>query len=107
VLRIFVFSLIGVTSLGAFALGANALGLRPRRIGPALLDMLEVVGATVAFAAINVVVGAGAILALRSLTRWFLPLYLAADTSLLVFSLFQAVTFCAWRAHERRHGGAR
>jgi hypothetical protein len=58
--------------------------------------MLEGVGMTLAFFAINLTAGVIIILAGRILLREFVSLYLASDLTLLVLSLFQGLAFQRW-----------
>ena len=100
--RLPVLVFVALTSLGAYRVGVARLGLPSSGIVVAIGKTFESLGLTVVFLIANVAVGAGAILALRTLTPGFLSLYLAADQTLVVFSVVQAVAFQAWRDAARR-----
>jgi hypothetical protein len=55
----------------------------------------------------NLGVGMGVILAVRSLTPWFVSIYLANDVSLLALSLLQGFTLCVWWHEGREESPAR
>jgi len=46
----------------------------------------------------NTAIGVAVILATRTLTHWFLSLYMANDPTLWVLSLLQGLAFQGWRA---------
>lgn len=96
----FVLLVFGLTSAGGYVLATRGLRLAPRALGSAVGRMLECLGLTLVFLVANVVVGAGASLASRSLGT-FVSLYLSADFSLLLLSLVQAVVFQWWREVSR------
>jgi hypothetical protein len=73
---------------------------RWRRLGHAAVVTLETVGATVLLFAVNLAVGAVALLATRRLTPFYPSLYEVSDVALLVLSLLQALVLQAWR-HAR------
>ena len=94
--HLFPLALVGLTSAVGFLMGKRIFGLSGRDMGPALAGMLECVGLAAVFFAVNLGVGMLLILAFRTLTPGFAPLYLANDVSLLGFSLLQAVAFRWW-----------
>jgi len=64
--------------------------------------LLETVGLIVIFAVVNTAIGVAVILATRTLTHWFLSLYMANDPTLWVLSLLQGLAFQGWRATRGR-----
>ena len=93
---LFLVALVGVTSVLAYLTGTRRLGLSGRRLWAALARMLECIGMALVFFIANLGLGIVLILAFRTLTPRFAPLYLANDVSLLVFSFLQSMTFCWW-----------
>ena len=93
---LFLVALVGVTSVLAYLTGTRRLGLSGRSLWAALARMLECIGMALVFFIANLGLGIVLILAFRTLTPRFAPLYLANDVSLLVFSLAQGLTFCWW-----------
>ena len=89
--------LVGVTSVAAYLVGAKGLRLSHGCIRKAVRRMLECLGVTLIFLGVNLGAAVIVILAARVLTREFLSLYLAADETLLVLSLIQALIFQGWR----------
>lgn len=98
--QIFVLILAGFTSLGAVWVGTKWIGLPGGTIRRAMGRMLECVGLTLVFLAVNIGVGTVAILATRTATGRFIPLYLAADNTLPMLSLLQALIFRWWLEHS-------
>jgi hypothetical protein len=104
--------LVGVTSVGAYLVGAKGLGLPQKCIHKAVRRMLDCLGITLIFLGINLGAAVIVILAARALTREFVSLYHAADVTLLVLSLFQALIFQGWQdltaacsSDSRQQGG--
>ncbi len=89
--------LVGVTSVAAYLVGARGLGLSHGCILKAVRRMLECLGITLIFLGVNLGAAVIVILAARALTREFVSLYLAADGTLLVLSLIQALIFQGWQ----------
>jgi hypothetical protein len=59
---------------------------------------------TLVFSVVNLAVAMFAILAMRSLSGRFVSIYIASDTTLLMLSWLQALTFQAWReGSQQRH----
>lgn len=92
----FVLLLVGLTSAGACWVGTRALGLSGIGLRVALGRMLESVGMAVIFFVVNLSVGVTGILIARMVTGTFVSLYLAADETILLLSLFQGLTFQWW-----------
>jgi type IV secretory pathway VirB3-like protein len=103
--------LVGVTSVAAYFVGARRLGFSGGCILKAVRRMLECLGITVIFLGVNLGAAVIVVLAARALTREFVSLYLAADATLLVLSLIQALIFQAWQDLSGRgslaHGAER
>lgn len=95
--QVFLLVLIGGTSAAAFVVGARALGLAPRRLGAGVRRALDLVGLCVLFLGANLAVGLGVILAVRTLTGYFMSAYLLDDIVLVALSAIQAVVFECWR----------
>jgi len=102
VTSVFILGLIAVTSLGGYLVGVRGLGLPPSSLGRAFIHTIETLGATLAFAALNVAIGTAAVVAWRSLTPWFASTYIVGDESLLVLSVLQGLTFSWWRIARAR-----
>jgi hypothetical protein len=98
----FILIVAGLTSVATYLLGVKGLRLSKRGLWPALGKALECIGLTLALFLLNVAVGMVAILATQLLIGRFISLYHASDTTLLVLSLLQALTFQAWREVSRR-----
>ena len=88
--------LVGVTSVAAYLVGAKGFGWSHGCILKAVRRMLECLGITLIFLGVNLGAAVIVILATRALTREFVSLYLAADGTLLVLSLIQALIFQGW-----------
>ncbi len=98
----FVLVLVGLTSSAACLIGTRVLGMPARGLGRAVARMFESLGIIAVFFALNVVGGGLAILALRTLGRSFVSLYMANDLTVLALSAIQGLVFQAWRAEPRR-----
>jgi hypothetical protein len=92
---VFMLAMASLTSIGSYLVGVTWLGLPAR---PAVDKMLECIGATLVFTALNVVLAAAIILGLRSLTGAFVSIYVINDVTWLGLSLLQGLTFWWWRA---------
>ena len=101
----FVPALVVLTSVGAYVFGIKRLGWSGMGIRSALSRMLECVGMILVFFLVNLAAGVMAILAVRLLTRGFVPLYLIGDETLLVLSLLQGLAFYLWRESSRPWSG--
>ena len=99
---VFILVVAGLTSMAAYVFGSVGLGLSTSRLWPALGKVCEYVGVTLVFSAVNLAVAMCAILAMRSLSGRFLSLYHASDTTFLMLSWLQALTFQAWREGSRQ-----
>jgi hypothetical protein len=94
-------SAVAVTSLGGYLFGVRKLQLTGRSVGAAVAKMLECMGATLIFLAVNLALAAAIILAVRGLTGTFVSVYVADDTVWLGLSLLQGLTFQWWRKVSR------
>jgi hypothetical protein len=94
----------GLTSVATYLLGAKWFGWARHGLWQALARAFECIGLTLLFFLLNLAVGMIAVLAVRSLIGRFVALYSVSDTTLLMLSLLQALTFQGWREGSRhRH----
>jgi hypothetical protein len=98
---VFMLAMVSLTSIGTYLVGVKWLGFPGRALRPAVDRMLECIGATLVFAALNVALAATIILGLRSLTGTFVSVYVINDVTWLGLSLLQGLTFWWWRALAR------
>jgi hypothetical protein len=89
--------LVGLTSMAAYFVGAKGFRLSHQCIYKAVRRMLDCLGITLIFLGVNLGAAVIVIRAARALTGESLSLYLAADATLLVLSLIQALIFQGWR----------
>lgn len=99
--RYFVLVLVGLTSLGLYWVGAKLWGFSAHGLRLALGKVLESIGLTLLFFAMNLAVGMFAILVGRFLTGGFMSLYPASDVTLLILAFLQGLTFQWWRELSR------
>ena len=100
---VFILVITGLTSVGMFIFGVRGLRLARPALWPVLGKVCECIGLTLLIFLLDLAVGMFAILAWRSLTGRFVSIYLASDTTVLILSLLQALTFQAWREVSRQH----
>ena len=100
---VFMLAMVSLTSIGSYLVGVKWLGFPGRALRPAVDKMLECIGATLVFAALNVALAATIILGLRSLTGTFVSVYVINDVTWLGLSLLQGLTFWWWRALGSSH----
>jgi membrane protein implicated in regulation of membrane protease activity len=86
-----------MTSLGAYIVGTRVFALNRDKLVAAIMEMLECLGLTVVFLLINLAAGTALVLGLRTLTGRFISIYWLNDTSFVILSLVQALTFHCWR----------
>jgi hypothetical protein len=98
---VFILVVASLTSAAMYVLGVKALGLVGRTLGSAVGKMLECFGMVLAFCLINLSAGMLLVWAARGLTGGFVSLYLVSDTTVLVLSLIQGLTFHYWRQMSR------
>lgn len=96
--QVFLLLLAAFTSVAAYLGGVRGLGLSRRALRAAVLGALQLVGMGIVFLVVNLTVGLGAVLAIRSFTTGFLSAYLLNDPSLLLLSALQGITFECWRS---------
>ena len=89
--------LVALTSAGSYLVGKKVLGLSGRQLGHAAGKMLEGLGLSLVFFALNLVLGVTIILAVRNFTGVFVSVYHVADLSLLLLSCLQGCIFHWWR----------
>jgi hypothetical protein len=97
---LYLIGLVALTSGLVWVAGRRGLGLRSSAVRPALVRLLEWVGLSVAFYAVNLCVGFLAVLVLRKLSGSFISMYVNSDTTLALLSAFQALVFQWWRAES-------
>jgi hypothetical protein len=97
---LYLIGLVALTSGLVWVIGRRGLGLRSSAVRPALVRLLEWVGLSVVFYAVNLFVGFLAVLALRKLTGSFISMYVNTDTTLALLSACQALVFQWWRAES-------
>ncbi len=101
---LFLFTLVGLTSVGAYVLGTRGLGLSRHGLCAAIGQMLETIGMILIFFVINLMGGLLVLLVGRALLREFVSLYLLSEIGLLGFSVLQGLTFQGWREVVRHRG---
>jgi hypothetical protein len=99
---LFILVVAGLTSAGAYVFGIARLRFSKSGLWLALGKTCECLGLTLVFCVLNLAVATVAILAMRSLSGQFVSLYIASDTTFLMLSLLQALTFQAWREGSRQ-----
>ena len=96
---LYLIGLVALTSALLWLVGRRRLGLRaPLR--PALERLLEWVGLSVLFYALNLLIGFALVLLLRKVTGSFISMYVNTDATLALLAAFQAVVFQWWRAES-------
>ena len=100
-----ILTLVGLTSVGAYLGGLKAHRFPRQQLFYSISKTLEVLGMSLIFFVINLMVGIIIILFVRNVTGFFLSVYKVADLSLLVLSCFQGLLFQRWRdsKFERLH----
>lgn len=91
--------LVALTSALSWLAGRRGLGLRAS-VRPALGRLLEWVGLSVLFYALNLLIGFALVLLLRTITGSFISMYVNTDATLALLAAFQAVVFQWWRAES-------
>ncbi len=92
-----ILALVGLTSAGAYLFGLKGLCLSARDCKAAVGRMLECVGVSLVFFALNVAVALPIVLAVRRLTGTFVSVYFLGDLVWLLLSFLQGITFQEWR----------
>lgn len=88
--------LVALTTAGAYVVGVRALGLRRASLQAVLGKLLECIGVALMFMVANTALGFALILAVRTVGRTFVSLYVVSDASVAILSLLQAIAFQAW-----------
>jgi hypothetical protein len=91
-----VFLLTFVSSAATYVWAVRRGVSDPSGLRTAARIILECVGTAMAFLAVNVVLGTGIILAIRSATPMFVPVYAINPPLLCVLSLLQGFVFQLW-----------
>jgi hypothetical protein len=99
---LFILVVAGLTSAGGYVFGVARLRFSKSGLWLAFGKTCECLGLTLVFCVLNLAVATVAILAMRSLSGQFVSLYIASDTTFLMLSLLQALTFQAWREGSRQ-----
>jgi len=99
---LFILALAGATSLGAYAVGITKLRLSTLCLRLAAGKMLEAVGTTVMFLAVNLTVAVVVVLTVRAWTGTFVSAYVVDDAAWVGLSLLQGMTFHWWRQLSRK-----
>jgi type IV secretory pathway VirB3-like protein len=85
-----------ITSVLAYVVGRRVLGLPRATLAHGLARALECLGITALFLVIDTIIGAVVIIAVRTLTPLFVPLYVMADQTLMPLALLQGLAFWWW-----------
>jgi hypothetical protein len=97
---LYLIGLVALTSGLAWRAGRRRLGLSLASLRPALLRLLEWMGLTALFYALNLFAGLALVLVIRKLTGSFVSMYINTDATLALLSAFQALVFQWWRAES-------
>ena len=90
-------ALITMTSLAAVVIGVRGYGLSRAGLWGGTQRALELIGASVVFFVVNLVVGLPIILAVRAFTSGFVSVYVLNDLMLVILSAVQGIIFFCWR----------
>ena len=96
---LYLIGLVTLTSALLWLAGRRRLGLGAS-LRPALGRLLEWVGLSVLFYALNLLIGFALVLLLRKITGSFVSMYVNTDATLALLAAFQAVVFQWWRAES-------
>jgi hypothetical protein len=97
---LYVLGLVMASSVAAGLLARRVFRLRADALRPALLRLLEWVGLTVGFYALNLLLGILAVVILRKLRGGFVSLYLNTDNTIVLLSALQAAALQWWRSES-------
>jgi hypothetical protein len=95
--RIVLYAAVAATSAGALLVGALALGLPRAWLARAAGRVLETIGLSVLFFALNIGAGVAFIIGMRLVAGVFISVYAMDDLVLPLLSAGQALMFQAWR----------
>jgi hypothetical protein len=98
----FIYFVAAFTSIVIFFLGTTWFGMKSGFLRHAIRDVVQCVGAFIAFFALNFTIGGVLIFVIRGVWRFF-PLYTLADAALLIVSALQGCIFQLWwrLSHEK------
>lgn len=99
--KLVLFGVVGLTSVGAYVVGTRVFDLAGAGLGRAFGRAVGCIGTALVLFVLNLGVAFATLVAVRSLRMFFIPLYIAADPTLLVLSVLQALVFEAWRGSLR------
>jgi hypothetical protein len=99
---LFLLAVAGATSLGIYVFGRRAWGLRGDDLPAAAGRLLECVGLTVVFTALNVLAGVAGVLLARAVSGRFWSMYVNTDATILLLALAQAIVVQWWKAGGRK-----
>jgi len=92
------FSTVVLTSsLAGYVVGTRLLGLPGISARLIAGKVLESIGMGILFFLVNLALGLGLVIAVRTATAWFLALYVFKDVVLLPIALIQGLAFWWWR----------
>jgi len=97
---LFPVAIVVISSAGCFLAGSRTGRWTRHALWPSVCRMLESVGMGALCFLLNMCLGMGLILAVRSVTPWFVPIYLMSDVLILALSFLQGLMLCMWW-----HGG--
>jgi hypothetical protein len=91
----------------AMVLIARRAGPGHRGLGDALRLVLELAGISTLFLVANLALGVAIVLAIRTLSAFFVSIYMLNDLSLVALSFLQGAVFFCWRRQpaSRHEGG--
>jgi hypothetical protein len=98
---LFILGLAVLTSFSAYFFAIVWLGLPVGQLRTAVGKMLESVGMTLVFLAINLAVTVTVVLTVRGLTATFVSVYIGDDVALVGLSALQSLTLQWWRESSR------
>lgn len=105
---ILILILVGLTSLCSYLFGLKRLMWSSRHVAAALNKMLECIGMTLIFFALNLLTAVSVVLAVREIAGVFVSVYTIGDPAWLALSFLQGLIFQWWRelSSERQSQGS-
>ena len=85
-----------VTTFGAYAMSRVRRLPAQRSLSQVVAEVMECVGLSVTFLAVNVALGVTVILIIRTLSPIFVSLYAMDDLTVVALSAFQGIGFRFW-----------
>jgi hypothetical protein len=98
----FIYLVAAFTSIAIFFLAVRRFGLKTTFLRQALVEVVQCVGAFIAFLVLNLTIGVGLIFLIRGVWRFF-PLYTLADEALFIVSALQGFVFQLWWRRSQHH----